>query len=456
MAAQKTSARKKTPASKKASGPKKSASKKRSAPKRKTSKKNSSVHWFLRYHVTWWIVLLAVTTLTAVVVLRLPDKENSPQTTVHKEQKTHSIRAKVAKPHVKKSVSRPASRKSAARSYEEETETLETRIKELDLALVQTLAMQGYDPSGIRHGNVAKRRDRGGHEYYMQRLQLSMPDDVDGFLAALKKNIALLVQGGEMHYDRTDRQVMLGVNGAQTHVLVFAAAGKPVPKASAKDTDKARMVIVVDDLGRSVRAGERLASLSFPVTFSVMPCEPHSREVAALATNRRVELILHLPMQPESYPKTDPGPGALFVNMDARAIAKTTALDIAKVPGICGVNNHMGSRFTRDEAGMNVVMQVLGKHGLFFLDSVTTAKTCGQKAAARHHVPYLRRNVFLDNIRDTKAIIYQLRKAQALARKTGACIAICHPYPQTLEALKIWETKRDKQVRMVGLRNLLP
>jgi hypothetical protein len=62
----------------------------------------------------------------------------------------------------------------------------------------------------------------------------------------------------------------------------------------------------------------------------------------------------------------------------------------------------------------------------------------------------------LDNVRDEKAILFQLRKAQSLARKKGTCIAIGHPYPETLDALKTWETMRDPGVSLVRLEDLLP
>jgi hypothetical protein len=216
------------------------------------------------------------------------------------------------------------------------------------------------------------------------------------------------------------------------------------------------MVIVMDDLGRSLQAGQRLAELSFPITFSVMPYEPHSKEVAQIARTYNQELILHLPMQPESYPETDPGPGALFVDMRPEQVTQTVIRDLSMVPGVIGVNNHMGSRFTRDRQGMDAAMRALGERRLFFLDSVTTAKSCGGEMTGKYKVPYLRRDIFLDNVRDEQAILFQLRKAQTVARKKGTCIAIGHPYPETLAALETWEDVHDRAVRLVRLRDLLP
>jgi len=46
------------------------------------------------------------------------------------------------------------------------------------------------------------------------------------------------------------------------------------------------------------------------------------------------------------------------------------------------------------------------------------------------------RNVFLDNEQDVAAIKKQLNTAAGMARKKGGVIAICHPHPTTIAALK--------------------
>ena len=429
------------------------AATKRSTPKKTSARtrKAPAVHWLLRYHVTLWIIVIAVTTLTAVVVLRLPEQDSA----VKPVGRNHQVNAKGHPGSFEPPRPEPKAQESHPRLYEEEIETFETRIKELDLALIQTLVVYGYDPVGVEHGDV-EIRQTSGHDYHFQRIELAVPRDVRGFLASLQKNIDLLVQGGEMRHDAKAGRVILSVDGLQTHALVFTGREAPGKAPAVIPGGEARMVIVVDDLGRSLREGTRLSELDYPVTFSVMPHEPHSREVAELAARRGNELILHLPMQPESYPEANPGPGALFVGMTPDVITETMTRDLARVPGVNGVNNHMGSRFTRDEKGMAAVMRVLKERDLFFLDSMTTTRSCGKKMTARHHVPYLRRHVFLDNVRDEKAIVYQLRKAQTLAMKKGVCIAICHPYPESLDALEAWARVRDRRVRLVRLGDLLP
>jgi hypothetical protein len=401
--------------------------------------------------VALWVIVVVLTALTTLVVMQLPDQDSFSDSPVQSAESN----APAQRPVQKSARKSPESSQTAVRLYEEETETLETRIRELDLALIQTMVVYGYDPVGIEHGNVDTRW-HNGQEYHFQRLELMRPRDTDGFLDSLRKNIALLVQGGELRYDCSGNRVVLAVSGIQTHDIVFKAPRGAQQEATSGSKEDARMVIVMDDLGRSLRAGHRLADLSFPITFSVMPYETHSSEVADIARTYHRELILHLPMQPESYPETDPGPGAVFVDMQPRLVIETVNRDLSMVPGVIGANNHMGSRFTGDRQGMDAVMQVLGERNLFFLDSVTTPRSCGGEMTKKYDVPYLRRDVFLDNVRDEQAILFQLRKAQTMARKKGTCIAIGHPYPETLAALETWEQVRDHTIRLVRLHDLLP
>ena len=427
------------------------ASKKRS-PQSSRTRKNADppVHWFLRYHVTLWVIVLALTGLAAVVALRLPEQDVVTKTALPQASQTKKT---VAPRPTRIPVVKPGQGPSF--QYEEETQSLETRVKELDLALIQTLVVYGYDPVGIEHGHVETRHFEG-HAYHFQRLKLALPQDMDAFVTSLGTNIDSLVHGGHMRYDARQNQVALFVDQLPTHVIEFDKLANEPARLPTAHEKEGRMVIVVDDLGRSLGAGKRLAGLSFPVTFSVMPHETHTSALADLARQHGQELILHLPMQPESYPQANPGPGALFVDMSPHDIVQTVRGDLAMVPGARGANNHMGSLFTRNEQGMDAVMQVFRDEHLFFLDSMTTAGSCGAEVTSRYHVPYLRRQVFLDNVRDEKAILFQLRKAQSLARKKGTCIAIGHPYPETLDALKAWERMRDPGVQLVRLTDLLP
>jgi polysaccharide deacetylase 2 family uncharacterized protein YibQ len=216
------------------------------------------------------------------------------------------------------------------------------------------------------------------------------------------------------------------------------------------------MVVVIDDLGDHPVFAKNLTELPFPVTMAILPNRPRTRFVASLAAEHGLEVILHQPMQPGSYPRTNPGPGALFTDMDAERVKAQLAENLAQLPQAIGINNHMGSAFTEDVPGMAAVMSVLKAKGLFFLDSVTSATSAAPQAAHQAGVPLYRRAVFLDNVRNTRTILGQLKTAERLALKNGRAIAIGHPYGETLDALKAWAHEHDGRIRIVTLTELGP
>ena len=53
-------------------------------------------------------------------------------------------------------------------------------------------------------------------------------------------------------------------------------------------------------------------------------------------------------------------------------------------------------------------------------------------------MPFAARNVFIDNEQSVGAVLTQLHKAEAHARRHGSAIAIGHPHDATIEALGQW------------------
>ncbi len=198
----------------------------------------------------------------------------------------------------------------------------------------------------------------------------------------------------------------------------------------------ARVAIVIDDLGRDLTAARILADLPISITFSVLPFEDQSREVMALARARGREVMLHMPMEPEGYPQVSPGRGALLAAMNSRDIQRSFRAALENAPSVRGINNHMGSRFTEQEASMDVVMKELRHRRLFFLDSATTIRSVGVDVARRHGVPFLRRDVFLDHVLSESFVRAQIGQLIRRARVQGMAVAIGHPHEVTIKVLK--------------------
>jgi len=197
--------------------------------------------------------------------------------------------------------------------------------------------------------------------------------------------------------------------------------------------ERPRVSILIDDLGRSVADLDVLESLGVPVSLAVLPYEVRTPEVVAEIRRRGWELLLHLPMEPQSG--ADPGPGALTSGMSSDEIDQATRAALSAVPGAVGVNNHMGSVLSADVVSMSAVLRVVGEGELFFIDSRTSADSVGYRRALEMGVPATERQVFLDSDPVPAAIEEQFDRLLSVAQQRGAALAIGHPHRATLEVL---------------------
>ncbi len=205
---------------------------------------------------------------------------------------------------------------------------------------------------------------------------------------------------------------------------------------AAPPSDRPRVALVIDDMGYDRALNQAFLALGVPLTVSVLPFSPNGRQIAAEARRRGCQVMVHLPMEPEEYPRVNPGPGALLADMTPNQIIDQVRRDIEEVPGAVGVNNHMGSRLTQDGDRMNQIFSVLKKRGLFFVDSRTTGKTIAYQSARLLKVPFAQRDVFIDHVQQKDLIQKQLDELVRQAEKHGQAIGIAHPHPETLEVLR--------------------
>lgn len=190
---------------------------------------------------------------------------------------------------------------------------------------------------------------------------------------------------------------------------------------------------MIDDLGRSVEDLDALAQLGIQLTYSILPYESRTPQVAAALRRRGEEFLCHLPM--EAMGGVSAGPGALMLSMSHDELAAATRRALAAVPGAVGVNNHMGSAISADRQAITTVLTVIAEQGLYYIDSRTGIDTLGYSVARQLGIPAGERQVFLDADRDPEAIRSEFDRLLALAAERGGALAIAHPTPETLEVL---------------------
>ncbi len=217
-----------------------------------------------------------------------------------------------------------------------------------------------------------------------------------------------------------------------------------------------QVAIIIDDIGHDMKALRDLMQIDPGITFAVLPGLAHSREAAELLHRSAREILLHLPMEPRSYPKEKPGQGALFTDMNREEIIYQLENNLASVPHARGVNNHMGSKFMSDEDKLVVVFEQLKKRNLFFIDSRTTPDSKAYAVSRQVGLALASRKVFLDNDRDVSRIYRILLDAVEAPQTETPLILIGHPYPETIRALQNAKEKlRENGVSIIPVSRMV-
>jgi uncharacterized protein len=204
---------------------------------------------------------------------------------------------------------------------------------------------------------------------------------------------------------------------------------------SAAPSGGARLAIIIDDCGQWLGTERAFIALPVPLTLSILPDVRYTRLVAAEAAAAGKGVMLHLPM--ETVSGLNPGPGKVTTEMSDAQIETQVEADLAQVPFAQGVNNHEGSKATASERVMRDVARALAEHGsLFFVDSMTSGDSVAAATMRGMGLPTGTRDVFLDNRANVAYTEAQLQQAAEIARRDGSAIAIGHPRPTTLAALR--------------------
>lgn len=238
------------------------------------------------------------------------------------------------------------------------------------------------------------------------------------------------------------------LNGSRTHSVEIAVV------SSEGNSGGPRLAIIIDDIGSDKSAAEMLLKLPYPLTLSVLPAQAHSTEIADEVYRRGDQVMLHLPMEFEGN-KAKAEPVELRVGMSTAQVDDLLAEMLSEVPHAVGVNNHEGSLATTEPQLMAELMADLRQRGLFFIDSRTTAATVAFATAKEVGVPAASRKVFLDDVETRAAILHQLDLAVRDAAENGSAIAIGHPHPATIAALKEDLPRLNSRVQLVFASSLV-
>lgn len=212
------------------------------------------------------------------------------------------------------------------------------------------------------------------------------------------------------------------------------------------ESSQPRIAVVLTGLGYSDSASETaIEQLPGAIGLSFSPYARRSAEWAAIARLAGREVLVDLPMEPQSYPADDPGPRALMTSASTQENLDRLDWMLEQVPGAIGVTAMLGSRFATTAEALEPVMAGLAARGLLYLDNGVRG-SLATKVAARMGAPYAAAMLTVDGAQVSReAIEARLVELERIARDRGFAVALANPYPVTVEVLQTWAAELDER-----------
>ncbi len=250
-----------------------------------------------------------------------------------------------------------------------------------------------------------------------------MPDD--------PARVAALVE--QSHYGPLPKVGPDGRRPAEVYAAQTRYAGKAAPG------EPARIAILVEGVG-----------LPDGVTMDVIKGLPASVSVACGAYGRNLqewiakaraaghEVLLQIPLEPENYPATDPGPHTLLTTLPPEENMKRLQWLMSRYTGYVGLTNHMGAKFETTQTSLTPVLEEVKARGLLFVDDGSVKASTGGQIASAIGLDYSIADVQLDG-----DVAKGLAELETLAKQKGSAIGVASAKPATVKQLADWAAKLE-------------
>jgi uncharacterized protein len=206
-----------------------------------------------------------------------------------------------------------------------------------------------------------------------------------------------------------------------------------------KTDRRPRLAIIVANLGLSPRTTDAaLETLPPEVTLSFSSITPDLQDWITRARRKGHEVLVDLPMEPEGFPRSDPGRNTLLTS--ASEVENLNRLEnVMKLAGgYVGLLATIGSRFTVDAESLSPILQTLKERGLLYVDSRATSRSMGPELASQIQLPRAFSNRFIDMTPSVRAIDSRLLELEELTKINRFAVGVAHPLPVTLDRLVAW------------------
>lgn len=255
---------------------------------------------------------------------------------------------------------------------------------------------------------TAVKEEPGGGDGPALRWRVELPRNGSPTQVNFEVTRALERLGAEVLRGREERgkdggQVVtmrVGLPGRPTHELVIV---RPGVEPGSEEERETRVAIVLFGLADDPASAKALLGRREPFAVIAPAIGPERDALVKLARASGRELVLQVPMEPEDYPRANPGPGTLLVNMPAGRIGKLTREYLERAHPVAAVANLQGSFAAQDQPFMSAFYKELKREGISFLHLSPPTRSVARQVAARMGVAYDEPGAILDDEATAKA-----------------------------------------------------
>ena len=203
-----------------------------------------------------------------------------------------------------------------------------------------------------------------------------------------------------------------------------------------------RVAVLLNGLGVPGAAdGDIIKGLPPPVSLAYGAYGRGLQERVTKVRTAGHEVFLAIPLEPNNYPSTDPGPHALLTTLPPKDNIKRLQWAMSRYAGYIGVTNYMGAKFQSDLGSVAPVFEELKRRGLLYRADGSTDGSVTDRVATALELEYEVADVQLDDGRMDR----QLAKLEAAAKENGTAIGVAKAAPGTVKRIADWAGSLERK-----------
>ena len=211
-----------------------------------------------------------------------------------------------------------------------------------------------------------------------------------------------------------------------------------------KTDERPQVAIVVGGLGLSATASEAaIRLLPGNVTLAFSPYAEGLQDWVAKARQAGHEVMIMMPLEPDTFPVIDPGPQTLLTSNAPEENQMRLEYVLSCVTSYMGVMTVRGSRFNTSDEHLRAFLGELKNRGLMFFEGMVDPKSMGPEIATELTLPRAFADIVLDTIPTRTAIDAQLDELEGVLSGQAAAVAVAEAYPSSIERLAAWTAGLD-------------